>query len=158
MINFKSLSFILIGIFISACIQPPKSKKKNCDSLLLSNMIASEGNSCSQTHMYQCDVRIFSPDIENSEEIKEVCFGETQAQCLMTRVLSFSTEDQRSNDEYSKEEDFLFGGQYNYQEVTCYQKHKHAKGLYQIVGEGATVESALNKAKEACELDKRGGK
>lgn len=97
--------------------------------------------------------------METGEEIKQFCLGEEgdQSQCLMARVYTFSTEDQRFTDPHAKDEDFQIGGQYNYQEVTCYQKHKHAQGLYQVIGDGATLEKALGQAQKNCrELRQKG--
>jgi hypothetical protein len=150
--NYRVL-FIVLGLgVLTSCIQPPKSKKKNCPDSQLSMMLNNENPSqiCEDVSLYKCDVKVFSPDEQSSKSREDYCFGEDNSSCLFIDKLTFSTAEQKTSDQFSTEADFLPGGQYNYTEVICYHKEHLKEGLYQVLGEGSTVEMAIQKAIQSC--------
>jgi hypothetical protein len=96
---------------------------------------------CSDFSQYQCERRIFSPDVENMTHLLREC-SVSGSTCVDVEIHQFSTADAKQ----SGEDPSLFapGGSYNREEIRCTHNR-----LYE--GEGDSLEEALANAVAACE-------
>lgn len=96
---------------------------------------------CSDFSQYQCERRIFSPDVENMTHFLRECSA-SGSTCVDVEIHQFSTAEAKNSDEDPSL--FAPGGAYNREEIRCTHNR-----LYE--GEGDSLEEALAKAVAACE-------
>jgi hypothetical protein len=149
----KYLGLPLLLLFVG-CNEPVKvlDLSKDCDEMtLMSKSVMSidaiiEGN-CEDISQYKCDVREFSPSL--STEVKknvEYCPDES-ATCLRFDHYIFDTSEQKKIDEHASVEDFEKGGQYNRQEVKCWNQVKKTRSP---ASDSSSLKDALKAAYEIC--------
>lgn len=103
---------------------------------------------CGNFNHYQCERRIFSPDVGDlTHQLKECVAGGEN--CVDVDVRQFSTASQKAAGEDPAL--FVAGASYNREEVKC-----HHRFFYQDVavfeGEGDSLEQALAAAMKACDV------
>lgn len=127
--------FVLLTIFLlfTSCVEQPvteidfteealaeQEEKERCNDENKRSMASSTHIEidCQELQDYDCDIRNFLPEKElKDEEEIEICIG---SQCKKFKKYNFSTAAALSSDSLAVEEDFLPGGQYNYQEARCW--------------------------------------
>jgi hypothetical protein len=153
----KFPAIVLLLILFTACVPQPPAEIVDIDECGNAQSSASKKQlhsamknlirvKCDDLTQFKCDVRDFSPNVITDEEYDlEYC---EDGECVKYDVYTFDTSDMREKDQHAKDEDFQKGGQYNYQEVTCWNQFKKKK---KIVGQGDDVAEALNRAIASCE-------
>lgn len=102
---------------------------------------------CGNLAHYECERRIFSPDLATmSHQLKE-CLPGGQT-CVDVSVFQFNTQEARNSNPNPKE--FLPGGSYNHEEIRC--QHRFVYRSTRIFeAEAETLEESLANAMKACE-------
>jgi hypothetical protein len=90
---------------------------------------------CQNLDNYECDIRNFGADLEDSTKEERVCSG---SRCVTAAIRN-----------YKAAEDFQQGEEYNRQEIRCYHLQLY-KGVALFQSEGDTLEQALDGAIAAC--------
>ncbi len=140
----KYLSLLALLVFVSCNPPPVKVLDLSCDRQKLLSGVSAEA-SCEDLSQYKCDVREFSPSL--ASEVRkgiEYCTEEGQ-DCIRYDHQIFDTSDIREIDEHASAVDFEKGGQYNRQEVRCWNPQKRSPA-----SEGASIKDALKAAYEIC--------
>lgn len=102
---------------------------------------------CGNFNDYQCERRIFSPDVETMSHSLKECLG-TGDLCVDVDIRQFSTAEARAAGEPA--EMFSPGGDYNREEVRCAHRFAY-RGVPVFDGEDDNIESAMARAIAACE-------
>ncbi|MCB9094700.1 MAG: hypothetical protein H6621_06490 [Halobacteriovoraceae bacterium] len=127
-----------------------KNPIQTCDELKVQYAItASEfsGEECASVENFECDVKVYSPEVKNGKEVVEECLDEG---CVTTTHYLFDTSNAVQASDV-KPEDFEEGGAYNNTDYSCYNKKIRSKnGQYLITGRAENLKSALSLAREKC--------
>ena len=102
---------------------------------------------CGDFNSYQCERRIFAPDVASMTHSLKECFGSGES-CVDMTVHQFSTADARERGEDAAL--FAPGASYNREEVRCVHRFAY-KGVSVFEGESDHLEEALAHAMAACE-------
>ena len=154
--------FVLLTIFfglIISCVEQPvteiefteealaeqeeNERCKNENKRSIASSAPLELN-CHDLQAYDCDIRNFLPEknLKDEEEI-ESCIG---SQCKKFKRYNFSTASALDSDSLAVEEDFLLGGQYNYQEARCWYLQNP-----KIQASADKLELAIQNSMDVCE-------
>ncbi len=131
----------VIFAVVAATCQGNKAKTKSaatCQSSAAPLSLAS----CSLDHL-QCDHRHYSPDIRDGRVSERVCVAD---RCVDVLTLSFDTSRYLNS---ASAEKFAPGGEYNFEEFYCYDPALPPESS--VVGEGSSLDAALDAAKTRCE-------
>lgn len=136
------------------CGQEMSSAKSNGNSLQCRAQFKAEAVAarhsqffnCSEFNNYQCERRLFSPDVENMSHSLKECIG-TGEICVDVDVRQFSTAAART---FEPAEAFLPGGAYNREEFRCHHRYIY-EGYAVFEGSGDSLEEALAAAMRSCE-------
>lgn len=101
---------------------------------------------CSDFNSYQCEQRVFSPDVEDMIHSLKECIAGTEI-CVDLEVRQFNTSGAKAG---ATPEQMQAGGDYNHDEIRCFHRHT-VLGFVVFEGEGDSLEVALAKAMAACE-------
>ncbi len=144
---FALLPFQNCGKDMSAARSSANSQQ--CKAQFKSEAIAARHSgvfNCSDFSNYQCERRVFSPDIENMSHSLKECLGRGEI-CVDVDVRQFNTASARA---FEPPTSFLFGGTYNREEARCFHRYVY-QGLAVFEGEGLILEEALAAAMKSCE-------
>lgn len=110
------------------------------------SMISVTPQTCSDASAYECEKRIFSPDLENSDSLVTEC-GVEHSTCIQVRVLTFNTQVARTADNAIE---FMPGGEYNRTEIQCSNHAVQFRGVDVLQAEGSNVFEALDRVIAQC--------
>lgn len=102
---------------------------------------------CANFNDYQCERRIFSPQLESMSHSLKECLGSGDV-CVDVDVRQFNTAAAQASGEPSQM--FEPGGDYNREEVRCAHRFAY-QGVLVFDGEDDNLESAMAHAISACE-------
>jgi len=148
---------LLVLVLCSSCIAGPVKiidSSKNCDEQSSSSKIitssaisASVTTNCDDLSQYKCEVREFSPSMTSDIRKGVEHCPEESSECLRYDHHIFDTSEQKQIDEYASAEDFERGGQYNRQEVRCWNPIKKSRAP---ASDSSSLKDALKAAYDIC--------
>lgn len=102
---------------------------------------------CDDFASYECERRIFSPDLQTMSHSLKECLPGDQI-CVDVNIFQFDTSAARTP--ASDTADFSQGGSYNHEEIRCRHRWLY-KGASVFEGDRSSLEESLSVAMSACE-------
>ena len=104
-------------------------------------------NDCMDPSLIQCEQRVFSPNIENSQFNVEQCIDHVSLGTVCTEV---TLRNYDTSSAQGSREDFAEGGPYNYQEVNCYYKKFTYNDRAIFSASSASLQESLSTLHQLC--------